>query len=507
MLTKVHNRMISGAAVNVADFGAVGDGVVDDTTAIQAAVSYATSINSTVELMTAHVISSTILITAPIVIGGSRSYTNITASFVGPVFQSSASYCYIKNLNVSGGASFFKQTASFEDIFIHNVDWSAAADTLNRHFFYTDLTTMTGEILRIESCEALNGVPIYMDNCSVDDIYVTENIFNNPCQFVFRNLDQLSTGASNNVYFERNWVFSINGNLTDKSTTARCLQVECDNVLYVRDNILNGAESTTASNFIYFLKCSLVCSGNDISSIKGTSTTSVIDDKGQTVGDEDFVIISNNSFDQTIVALADSPEAMIRINEKRNVSVHNNKFRSLRCFPCRFYHSSDTGRYPENLSFSDNEIFDQKHPVACQVFQTIKNIAIKGNKIYSIKNPDSISVNGRTIPRIADVYVSFNNGVNLDGVQIEGNVVFETDSAAAIMTIYRNAAAVTSNILNVSVVNNELKGGGGAGGCLVHFTSATMAAVDIINNIGPAGIAATVGTEPAGNRKVNNVIT
>ena len=79
-LTKTHNRMIAGAPVNVKDFGAAGDGVTDDTAAIQAALD---SGNTVYIPAGTYKITSSLTTTTALVMYGDGDRTVIDATDAG----------------------------------------------------------------------------------------------------------------------------------------------------------------------------------------------------------------------------------------------------------------------------------------------------------------------------------------------------------------------------------------------------------------------------------------
>ena len=109
-LTKVHNRLIEGAEVNVKDFGAVGDGVTDDTAAIQAAIDSLSSGGIVNLPVGTYLTSATININvAGIHLSGSGSTVGnvkILASHTnGPVIRVSKAASHISDLMVNANAA------------------------------------------------------------------------------------------------------------------------------------------------------------------------------------------------------------------------------------------------------------------------------------------------------------------------------------------------------------------------------------------------------------------
>tara|TARA_R110000796_G_scaffold4218_6_gene16043 strand:+ start:4664 stop:6484 length:1821 start_codon:yes stop_codon:yes gene_type:complete len=104
-LTKGHNRMIAGASVNVLDFGAVGDGVTDDTAAIQAALDYASPLGRAIIIPDGSTVLVTSSLTTPSHVAlegtGTISYTG-----TGYMLPQSAAMTMLsfKNLTLKGSS-------------------------------------------------------------------------------------------------------------------------------------------------------------------------------------------------------------------------------------------------------------------------------------------------------------------------------------------------------------------------------------------------------------------
>ena len=119
-LTKTHNRMIEGSILNVVDFGAKGDGINNDTEAIQAAVNAATvTTPSAVVYFPPNLSSQYYKVTAPIVctkpitIRGSGTYD---VTIIGVGFSAGQA---ILNLNNAITSTYFYRV---EDLTIRSLD-------------------------------------------------------------------------------------------------------------------------------------------------------------------------------------------------------------------------------------------------------------------------------------------------------------------------------------------------------------------------------------------------
>lgn len=486
----------------VCDVRAFGSGTADDQSIIETAAAAASSNGVHLILDDAHNVGSTIDLDGDVTIRPRGQSVILTTDFSGDLFSSTAEIIDIEGVSVTGEHSFLSQTAAFTKIRLNNITFTGGDDTITSYLLETS-GDMSCAYLEISDCDLEKCTPVFADSAGIGVARFERNTVAQPTRFIYRNLKQAGSTDSGDLFFYDNIVTDINGDLTDKSEAARMVQVELTGTAQVVGNTLDGATSTTASNAVYLKTGSLVFAKNKVKSISSVSSISVIDDKGETTDDSRSWIITDNVFDQSDISAANSPESIVRVNECRNVSVHDNTYIGLTCFAVRLYHSVDTGRYPTNHTVRNETVLKHDWPVVVQVFQNVTNVTISGIDVHQITNSESENISGETRCRIVDIYQSFDNGDDIEDVTIKGCTIHEAPSDAVILTIYRNAAATTSSITGVSVIGNELK----SGAAFVRFKTSTMGGVDIANNIGPVGSSETIGTNSSGTRLNNNLTT
>jgi ribosomal protein L9 len=144
-LTKVSYSMITGAPVNIRDYGAVGDGVTNDTTAIQAALTYADSIRGYVVIPTGTFVVNATLTPGDANIvgeGGILKYTGSAHCLIAPsviqgvIFQGPGRATSSIGIKSAGGFKNQVVQCTFT-LFGTGIEFSGSGQKIQRSYFTT----------------------------------------------------------------------------------------------------------------------------------------------------------------------------------------------------------------------------------------------------------------------------------------------------------------------------------------------------------------------------------
>ena len=189
-LTKAHNRMISGATVNVLDYGAVGDDVTDDTAAIQAAIDSLAGVGGTVYVPAGvYKISAAIVMTGTkgisFVGDGSESTSLKQGTNTVPVVQAGGNFINIEKLTLQHSPSVdYTKTNAIALNLVDHVSHSSFRDLrLNGSAYGIKLTTKDTSAAAVFSCTFDNLYILPYAHTGIQLIGVnsgqTGNVFNN----------------------------------------------------------------------------------------------------------------------------------------------------------------------------------------------------------------------------------------------------------------------------------------------------------------------------------------
>lgn len=484
----------SSALVYVEEFGAVADGVTDDTAAIQLAIDAAIVRKLPLALGGTHLVSSSLTVSGELEFAERANYSEIVSAFVGHLFAFSGDSLRITGLRTSG-VTLVKTSTDFEHIRIDNCDCTGLADSVNEYLMTTDSVALHYKSLTIDNNRTLNMSGVFADGMEGGDLFFTNNYMLDSARFILRVLKGSGTGNVQ-VNFQDNHILGMNSSLTDTSIAARVVQVDAEHISVV-NNFVRDLQSTTAANLLYFRGGDLNCLGNTCINAYGTEAW--IHDKGVEGGTH---VIKGNSFDQSGVTDYDL-DAVIKIYTGHNFTVSDNEFYGLKSPACWVYESvTNANVTPQQNVIANNQIRSIQYPFAFKLVQPSSHTVIKNNTLFSISNPDSIVQHGESVPKFMFIYVSVNNGESIENVAIDGNVMFDSPSVSEFIKIYRHTIAITSDIKNLFITNNTANDVS----TFCKFVGQSIESCTLANNVGKAGCVEYQGSNlPTSFRTQNNL--
>ena len=259
-LTKAHNRMIADDAVNIKDYGAIGDGVTDDTAAIQAALTSLSSSGGSVFIP-----SGTYLVSSNLEV---YSNTTIFGKGKSSIVKTTASHAFL----VEGTLGSEKTNVAIQDLkllktpasgalaqfrfanycFVSNVDFDGAGITCSgtKYTKISDCNFFNGQCINITSNDATSS-GTWSESIEISGCYVAAY-----------------AGQGIDVYYAKNITFSdcISHGRTSTYGCGWVIEYQCQNIVlnncisydntragfYIEGNIAYGVKQVALNNCIAY---------------------------------------------------------------------------------------------------------------------------------------------------------------------------------------------------------------------------------------------------------------
>lgn len=484
----------SKGIVHVSEFGAVGDGLTDDTLAIQEAINYASSQGFTIFLCNSHLISAPLQINNNADIQGAFPATKFITPDINIVFNFKGLSFNLSRV-MTTGVTLVNVEGDFIQLSISSCHCEGAANSFNEYFIlFTNTSTKFNNIRFFEN-EGRLMCPMFADGAYDGIIYFENNKLLDSTRFIVRAIN--SSGDSlDSIIFKNNQILGMNSSLSDSTAVARVVQVDAKNEVLIESNLITNLDTQGPTNLVYLRSGNLTAINNICRNAHGSEAW--IHDKGVSGG---VHLVSGNTFDQSMVSDY-TMDSIIKIYTGNNFSVKNNEFLNLRCPACWVWESvQNPVLIPKRNVIDGNVIRNVFYPFVFKLLQPSVNTVISNNIVQGVSNPDGIVQHGESVPKFLFIYVSVSNGQNLDKVTIQSNIVTEMSTPSEFVRIYRHAIALSSNISNIMINNN-------VSDCSEHFVKSIGSAIEsciITNNSGskPANVFSTA-QPPTKLIEVNN---